>query len=366
MDLYEKEDNRWTHPALREQQPGAEGEEVGGDQPEAPESDQPVAEATPDAPESPGAAEQAELDGYRFDRTNLYKDLRAAFDADPHFRNVVKTLTGREEAVKSRSETARLQAELDNLRLEKARSMIETMPAEEVEQRYNSDPEFAQLVDWSADAQPADPNAIAESEKWNAAIERVFQSGLNRGLPPEAIQYYEDRLLAPGACTCSVINRPHAPLDHTPDGREVSELEALDLLREVIDSDLRQMEQQKQSSQQQPSAVEQAAPTPAAPVAAAVGDAVTGTAPQAQQQPAPQRSNPQQLAAEVSDLVTGRSNPRLAQATPDMSTGDPVGASRQYTSEEVRAMTPQEIMQRWGEPGAFNAAFDRGEIQLSQ
>lgn len=352
-----EDDERWVHPLLRKSAQQQEGEEGGSDAENPPSQDPSSPDSTPPADDAQqqlfdATASEAAPSPYTLSREHLYADLRKLFDEDPHFRNVVKSMTGRatqgeREKQSDAGRLAQLEAELHNARYQQAVAIVQSVDDEnEADQLYQSNPDFREAVDWLAENQPVDPRDLNEDRLFYTSVDREFERALQSGLPPDAIDFYKNAM-QPGGCKCNLVSEPHGLVDHDASGAPLDYAGSILRLGEIIDHDVTKYHEFVRAS-----AERVAPPAPAA-------NSAPPSAPSAPTPDAPRQTKTQE-AASLAEAV--RSNPRIGQAVPDVSPGTGARGTGQLTGTEVRGMTVQEILKRWPNPGDFTAAVERGEI----
>lgn len=322
-------DNPWLEDSA------AESQEVPSELEESkPEESQPPAETGNS--ESPRS--RIELDP-----TDLYGSLRKLADEDPHFRNVLKSFSGREKQNELRQRVRELEKQLEQERLQRMQAYVRAVPEEKAQEAYENDPEFRQAYDFLTSYEP---QVNEESEAYALQIEQIFEQA-DGWLPEARIRQYM-AAMAPGGCSCNAISEPHGIYDHDEAGRELTPLQSFLKFKETFENEVRIAQQ----AWEQRRAQMYVAPSGSAPA-------------QTAQRQAPQQA-PQQQAnrANVASAVDQLRNPRLM-ANPDVSM--PTGGSsdgRVITKEEFERMSVDEIVRRWPNDGDFERDVAAGKILI--
>lgn len=305
------------------------------DEIQAEEHDQPIAERRPTI---------------ELDPQDLYGSLRRLADSDPHFRNVLKSFSGRERQNELRAKVRELEKELEQLRYEKSLALIQSIPQEEIEKRYQTDSEFRQTYDYVANyAPPSD-----DETDYEELIEQVFDEG-DGWLPPARVQQYLTAM-APGGCRCSAISEPHGIFDHDESGRPLSRVKAFTRFRDVFMSEVQAARQAYQSTRAQQFASYGA---PAQQQAIQQPQATQQPVGQPVYQQQAQRPNRQNVAQAVEALR----NPRLS-ANPDLSQGAPITGDEVLTKADIDRMSVEEMIRRWPNDGDFEKDVQAGKVLI--
>ncbi len=293
------------HPLLEQDAQAAAAAEAPSAEPEA------VTELAPvEAPDEGAASETPADEDYfiKIDTRNLYQELQRLDRDNEAFRTNFRTFTGRTAKRQYEPQIETLRAENEALRLAQRQQLIREMPAQDIETRFASDPEFAREYAEAIHAQPIDLAARNEQIAWQSAIEDVFDAGLNAGLPPNRVEDYR-AALAQGHFDAEGLSIP----------QQFARMQA------TMNNEIAEMRTAKAQVQATPP-VQVAAPT-----------------------------TPQATPAT-------RVNPALAEATPDLSTARTNASTGTMTMSEVKNMSRQEKMARWPNYGDFDADVAAGKI----
>jgi hypothetical protein len=299
--------------------------------PEPVTTPEPVVESTP-----PVAEDETQF--IKISRASLHQDLRRLIDEDADLRNAVNTYGGRKAKREWEAKLREIEVERDAVRLELEKRQIKEMDPEEVERRFRDEPAFARKYAETIHAQAPDVAVIREAQGWIDAAEDVFESA-EAVLPAGRLDQYRVALgmqpqtqegLRFVSCPVHQTN-DHGFFDHDDAGVMLTPQRAFARFQSALGSDTLKA-RQSAAPRPQPAPVAQVAPAPAALVATAIA-------------PAP-----------------ARANPRLAEASPDLSAGSSVGSKTKINLSEVRRMSPPERLARWPDGDAFQAAVQAGLI----
>lgn len=297
------------------------------------------------------AQEPPRIPGLFIDPLNPYASLRQLVEQNPAVLQAVRTLAGRERAREERKRIAELEAELERLKAERARILVESVPEQERQQLAQSDERFKQLLE-DASRDVPDPSEALEEVELQSALDDVFDRF--RGVIPDWRLDQYMAAIQPGGCqNCSAFGGdPHGILDHDERGREVSPVAAIIRLQDMLDREAL------------PVRLAQRSTAAAAAPAAAQGQAAAPASAQQLQQSTPEQA-PRPTPSGVARAVEEMRNPRLA-ANPDVSDTRAVAsaARRPVTIEEFSAMPIEEVLARWPNPGDTIRAVQSGEIIL--
>lgn len=279
---------------------------------------EPVAEAEP-APEvaSPEAeAREPEEDFFlKLDKRNPYQSLREIAAREKAVNDAIETMAGRRGKARFGPELESLKAERDALKAEIKRRDYEKLTGEEVTKRFGTDAEFAQEYAQIVHAKPIDVVAIQQAQQIRSAFNADLENAERAGVPIEKLVLVENWVNT-GA------------FDKTPDGRVLSPIESYRWFREVVDNE--------------------------------VAAARIVTAPQPSRAPEPQAvAAPEPVA--VAEKRTPTPNPRLQEASPDLSAPSHSGSGLQRISRsEYYAMTPPQRAARWATHDDFEREVRAG------
>lgn len=278
------------------------------------------------------------------DPSDLYGSLRRLADSDPHFRNVLKSFSGRERQNELKMKVRELEKELERLRYEKSMALVQSASEEEIATRYQSDSAFREAYDYVANYSGEDDN---EAE-YEDLIEQTFDEA-DGWLPEARVKQYL-YAMSPGGCRCSAIDEPHGIFDHDESGRPLSRVRAFARFRDTFLAEVNaakrayeQVRAQQFTRQAQP--FQQQAPS--------------GLAEQPRQQavqPKPNRQN-------VAQAVEALRNPRLS-ANPDLSPGTVQTGDDVFTKEDIDKMSVDEIIRRWPNDGDFARDIEAGRVLI--
>lgn len=332
------------HPLLLKAEEAAA--KAAAEQPEeAPAADAVVAELEPvttpePVVEAPAQVAEDENQFFKISRASLHQDLRRLIDEDADLRNAVNTYSGRKAKREWEAKLKEIELERDAVRLELEKRQIKEMDPEEVERRFRDEPAFARKYAETIHAQAPDVAVIREAQGWIDAAEDVFESA-EAVLPAGRLDQYRvalgmQPLTQEGTrfVSCPVHQtNDHGFFDHDDSGNMLTPQRAFARFQSAISSDTLKARQSAAAPRPQPAPVAQVAAAPAAPVV---------TAPVA--------------------VAPARANPKLAEASPDLSTGSAVGSKTKINLSEVRRMTPPERLARWPDGDSFQAAVQAGLI----
>ena len=299
--------------------------------PETVTTPEPVVEPTP-----PVAEDENQF--IKISRASLHQDLRRLIDEDADLRNAVNTYGGRKAKREWEAKLKEIEVERDAIRLELEKRQIKEMDTEEVERRFREEPAFAKKYAETIHAQAPDVAVVREAQGWIDAAEDVFESA-EAVLPAGRLDQYRvalgmQPLTQEGmrfvSCPVHQTN-DHGFFDHDEAGNILTPQRAFARFQSALGSDALKA-RQAAAPRPAPAPVAQVAPVPAAPVATA---------------PAP---------------AVARANPRLAEASPDMSAGSSVGSKTKVNMSEVRRMSPPERLARWPTTEEFQRDLSSGVI----
>lgn len=163
-------------------------------------------EPTQDNPESASStalAADVAANQIVLDRTNLRESIRNLQRTDPDFANIFGDLTGRNAQRTWQPKVSQLEAELKQERMLRRKYEIEQMPAEEIDQRFASDPKFAtevaELVHYTPTTYTAPAKSDAEYlEEIKESTEDFLSWARAKGLPKEAEQIIAQKATSGG------------------------------------------------------------------------------------------------------------------------------------------------------------------------
>lgn len=321
------------HPLLQ-QEAEARAEEVQEEAPvavEAPEapvetSTEPTSEVV--APEGEEAPETVvEERKVYLDPERYHQEIIRLEQEDEKFRNALRTKIGREAAKQYRPKLAELEARLAEREAELARVTQSTLTEDEIKDRLLSDPEFRRRFD----SKPPDPNQIRETALLQQQRDAILESA-ERFLTTEEIAPYV-QAAASGVWDheFDAANRPI---------RRLTPQESMARFATALNTAIQQKHAKSQVQTSAPVQAPKAAsapppPPPAAPVA-------VPEAPAAVEAPQP--------------------NVALAQANPDISSGNTIRQTSQLTMAQVRDMSPPDLVRLF--PNGVAQAVAEGKIAV--
>ncbi len=308
------------------------------------------------------AAEQTqEVPGPRFvyeiDPQDIYGSLRRLADQDPHFRNVLKSFTGRERQKELQSRVAELERELAKERYEKALAIVRSVPEDRLQEVYQQDEAFRQYYDYVANAEPPSDDDVGLDVE--ALINEAFEEASD-WLPEARIKTYQ-QYLAPGGCKCNAIDEPHGVFDHDTEGRPLTMLRSFQYFRDVLGREVETAKQAYERARQ--ARMQQMQPMVQQTVHAPQMQQPEQVATQVFAQQAMRTPDVKPTKAGVAQAVEMLRNPRLA-ANPDISIGQPVAGGDVLTKDQIDAMHPEEILRRWPNEGDFERDVLAGKILI--
>lgn len=297
-----------VHPRLRElaEEAAAEAQE----QTATPEEETPaVTEA--EAPAEPSAQAEARPESdnfYRLEKARLYEEIARLDREDPVFRENVRTFGGRKTKREMESEVTVLKAELEALKLQQRQQAFKAMDPEDIEQRFSTDPEFAQQYTATLHGKPVDVDAQREVVAWTNRFETLVDEFVEGGAVPKQ---WGDQTMA---------WLREGKFDRDPQGRPLDPFGSYEAVRRYLSTASNVYRSQRAAPPANPAQ----APT-RAPVAAA---------PQQQASVAPEATK-----------AAPQPNRKLADAAPDMSNGSHGGGARRGMAlEDYKRMNPREKM----------------------
>lgn len=152
--------------------------------------DQPQDDAQPIVEQPPEDESQYLI---QIDRRQLDEQLRTLLQNDPEVRNIFNREVGNKAAARYKPEIAKYQQDLNTYRMLLRREQFAKLPQEEVNKRFESDPNFArayaEVQHFSAE-EPASPDVLSPVDQAAAAeaVRTVVSGGLERGLTQEDLQ----------------------------------------------------------------------------------------------------------------------------------------------------------------------------------
>jgi len=251
----------------------------------------------------------------KFDKRQAYSGLRELAEREKSVKDAIETMVGRKAKAKFEPELEAARAELEATKVELRREKYAKLSSEEVSQRFAASPEFADDYAKLVHAAPVDIEQMKQAQQVATMLYQEIDRAEQVGVTPQRLGQIEDWIKS-GA------------FDKAADGRKLTPIESYRWVRELVDGDIsvhrEWLAQQNQSARAPATAV-------AAPIEAVA-------APPVEEKRAP------------------AINPRLAEASPDLSAGSHNTSGMQRMSkQEYWNMTPPERAGRW----ATNADFQR-------
>lgn len=307
------------HPRLAELDRLAAEAEANPVADEAPIASETTAEAlvSPEVETPAVEAREPEEDYFlQLDKRNPYQSLRDLATREKAVNDAIETMAGRRGKARYGPELDALRAERDALKAEIKHRDYEKLTGEEVTRRFGEDSEFAHEYTDLVHRKQVDPAAIHQEAQEKVVYNNDLLFAEQQGVPLDNLAKIENWVQT-GA------------FKRHPDGRPMSPLDSYRWFREVVENEINAARIVTASQQQQRVAV-QNPPAAPAPVAAA-------------------------------EKRTPTPNPKLQEASPDLSASShsPSGIQR-MSREEWHNMNPIERMQRWPSASDFQREVNAG------
>lgn len=293
---------------------------------DTPENQQETPEQTSQEP-SPEIPPETTDNFIRLDPDNLGRDISRLRQENQRFREVFNAIAG--SATKSRYENQiqQLQLQLQQERLNSMRSMVSTMKPEDIEDRFQKDPNFAQQYTQLIHGNTDYTQAMLRQQVVGQ-IQNILGAAMERGLPPEKAAEFEQELKS------GKYDREFEG------GPEVTPGESLALMQRDIYNYLDASSSAANSSHASLPSTE---PSPVE----------TKTTPEANSQP----TEPPQTQTPAPRAVDTASPDLSGQRTQTPPTG------KQFTREEIASMTPEQMLEAFPNDGDWEKAIKDGRIE---
>lgn len=301
-----------VHPLLQPkeptvEEPAAEAATLEGVAPEAPVIESPEAAAT--EPVQPEPVRRV-ID---LDAETLYSDIQRYQREDPRFANVFNSAVGRKAAQQYQPQLTKLQADLARATNRLEQLETQGMSEDDLKDRLLKDEGFRQTF---GNKPKVAPEAIEMQGQFQSAI-AMAEEAVVGVLPPERIQVIQQALY-------------NGAFDAVRDqqGNVVRQLSPQESLT-WYSSALHQEAQQR--------AIKPLAPPPPPPVAAAAK-------------------------TEEPTIAPPKANTRLAELSPDLTTGSPQTGAPRMSRTDYQALTPPQRIALFPNAGDYESARQRGDI----
>ncbi len=229
----------------------------------------------------------------KVDKRQPYQSLRQLAEEEKSIRDAIETMVGRKAKAKYEPELEALRAELEVVKRQKLREELRSLDEDEVNERFKQDPDFAVNYAREFHAQDIDPSTIRQNFEAKRTLLQELDRAEAAGVLPERLEQVETMIKNGQFFTDPQTRRPLSPV------------EAYRWVRDIVDSDIA-VHKQWEHQQRQAAAQPKAAPTAPPP------------------------------------------NPRLQEASPDMSSGTHMtGTIQKMTKAEWKQMTPSQRFARW-------------------
>lgn len=254
-----------------------------------------------------------------------YQELTRLEREDLEFKNALRTRAGRIAAAEYKPKVANLEAEAAELRKQLQQERLKSLEPEDIKERLYQDPQFRKEFDQS---NAADPALIRQRAAFEARVSGAVDIA-EQYLPPEEI-------------TKRVVALQRGAYDAVRDqaGNVVRTLAPEESLawfeRELNGAAIAYVQQASARAAQPPPAPAPAATPPPQPVA---------TAPAPVPAPAP-----------------ARSNPALAQASPDLSPARSSRSGKSMLYSEYKKLNPAQRMAIYKSTADVERAFENGDL----
>lgn len=275
-----------------------------------------VAPASEATPETVVEERKVYLDPERYHQEILRLEAE-----DEKFRNAIRTRLGRQAAKEYKPKIADLEARLAEREAELAKVRQSTLTEDEIKERLLTDPEFRRQYD----SKPADPVQIRERATLELQRDEILENA-ERFLTKEEIAPYV-QAAAQGVFDWE-FDANRRPI------RRLTPVESMTRFQSGINAAIQQKFSRPPA---QASAPQQAAPPPPPP---------------------PQATQPEVPAA----VEAPKANTALAQASPDLSTGNSTRVASQMTMAQVRSMNPPDLVRLF--PEGIAKAVESGKISV--
>lgn len=271
---------------------------------------------------------------YELDPSDLYGSVKRLWEEDPHFRNVTKSLIGREKKTELQKRIAELEAELARERYQRYATMLSTVPEEQLPELVESNEEYREAAQY---VQSYDPESSDDGVDYVTFIENALDEA-EIWLAPGRADDYRARM-SPGGCQCDALPYEHGVFDHDPNGQPLTPLRSFMYFKQILDQEIAFAKASYENARNRQ---------------APIGNGQWSQSenqfqPVSAQTPPPA---PEPSRHGVAQALEQMRNPRLA-ANPDSSFGHVSSESTPITKEDLDRMTPDEIIRRWPNDGDF-------------
>lgn len=266
---------------------------------------EPVESPAPVEPVDEARSQDNEEDFFlKIDKRQPYQSLRQLADQEKSLRDAIETMVGRKAKAKYEPELEALRAELEVVKRQRLRDELKSLDDEAINERFRTDPNFAQTYAREFHSQDLDPSVVQQDFQTKRTFLQELERAEAAGVLPERLEQVETMIKSGQFAYDPQTRRPLTPV------------ESYRWIRNLVDSDIAVHQQWEQQQRQFAESFKQQERSAAS---------VEASSPPA---PAP--------------------NPRLQEASPDMSAGTHVGGSIQRMSKaEWKQMTPSQRFARW-------------------
>jgi hypothetical protein len=265
-----------------------------------------------ETPEASGPAEETKEEDFllKLDRRNLYQEFSRLEREDQEAANVLNSLIGRKASRKYDPQIRQLQEELEELRSQKRQLEIRSMKPEEIEEKFRTDPTFAEEYAKAVHDKPVDKQARDMGNQIRFEIDDALDRAENSGMPASRVDEFRQSITY---CPVHKTNE-HGFFDHEYD-RKSNEFR-------MVTSPVRAMKLFTESITRETERKPWNTPVATAPVA----------------------EKPKvEVAAPVAEAKKPKPNARLAEAAPDLSpSGGGGGSKTKMSVSEYQQLTPPE------------------------
>jgi hypothetical protein len=147
-------------------------------------------ESSPDLEEEESDAPEDDKGYIRISRVNIHKEIERLQSEDPEFANAFNTQVGRKAASRSTPIIQELEARNRILERQAKTADLRAMDPKEIEQRFNSDPEFAREYTELVHNSEATAQAEMEAAQMSSVLSQIVDEASDMGLSADEIESF--------------------------------------------------------------------------------------------------------------------------------------------------------------------------------